>query len=164
MLIARSLVPVLAIVLPSCYPTIASAPSQTPLPTPTMSTQTHPLIQTVTLLAKEARRPPLGVPHDPNRPIGFASVFLRLSNPDLQERVVQVQRVEIRSQQDQTLQPFHQESKQIRLKPLENSEVVFHLTNQTGYQGQGGVKAIVTYQVGHQTRTVASAVVEVDRQ
>jgi len=115
------------------------------------------------LLATEEIRPPLGVKPDPTRDIGFASVFLSLENHQETNQTITIQNIEIRNVSDNQLQDFSFESKEIELKPLENSVIDIHLTNKTGYLGQDQVKAIVTYQIGDQVYTIESEFVEVDR-
>ncbi|MFM8005016.1 MAG: hypothetical protein ACKO86_08730 [Dolichospermum sp.] len=48
----------------------------------------------------------MGVPIDPQRNIGFASVFLRLENPQLTPVTVRVTKVEIRNLSNEELQSF----------------------------------------------------------
>lgn len=55
------------------------------------------------------------------------------------------------------------ESKQVELKPLENSVIDIHLTNKTGYLGQERVKALVTYQIGNQMEKIESEAVDIGR-
>ncbi|MDB9460231.1 hypothetical protein PN480_15275 [Dolichospermum circinale CS-1225] len=132
------------------------------LPALTMNINRH-LVKKVTLIAREENLPPLGVPIDPQRNIGFASVFLRLENPQLTSVTVTVTKVEIRNLSNEELQSFQHLPHKIQLKPLENSEVVLQLTNKSGYIGRNQVKAIVTYQIGDETSIVESEPVEVSR-
>lgn len=132
------------------------------LPALTMNINRH-LVKKVTLIAREENLPPLGVPIDPQRNIGFASVFLRLENPQLTSVTVTVTKVEIRNLSNEELQSFQHLPQEIQLKPLENSEVVLQLTNKSGYIGRNQVKAIVTYQIGDETSIVESEPVEVSR-
>ncbi len=120
-------------------------------------------IKSVTLLAREEKRLPLGQLPDPNRAIGFASVFLRIENSNEEDANLVIQKIEIRNASDGTVQAFSQLPQEIRLRPLENAENVFHLTNQTGYLGQGNVKAVITYQIGSQMYVIESAPVDVER-
>jgi len=120
-------------------------------------------IKNVTLLAREAKTPPDGVPPQLNRDIGFATVFISLENKYQKDIKVRVNRVEIRNASDDTLQPFSQLPQEIYLKPLENSKISFDLTNKTGYVGQDRVKAVVTYQIGDRLNIMESEPVEVDR-
>ena len=115
------------------------------------------------LLAWTQITPPNGVPIEPNRDIGFASVFLILENHQETNQTVTIQNIEIRNISDNQLQHFRSEAKQIDLKPLENSVIDIHLTNKTGYVGQDRVKAIVTYQIGKEVNIIESEPVEVDR-
>jgi hypothetical protein len=130
------------------------------LPALTMNSNKS-LVKKVTLIAREENLPPLGVPIDPQRNIGFASVFLRLENPQLTPVTVTVNKVEIRSLSSVKLQNFQYSLQEIQLKPLENSEVVLQLTNKSGYISRDQVKAIVTYQVGDETSIIESEPVEV---
>jgi hypothetical protein len=120
------------------------------------------LIQNVTLVPKVERIPPLGVPQNRDRDIGFASVFVRLENPQEANATVMIKSIEIRSATNGQLQDFNQPPQTIELKPLENSEIVFHLTNKTGYIGLDKVKAIVTYQIGDRVVSIESEAVALD--
>ncbi|MBE9219398.1 hypothetical protein [Dolichospermum flos-aquae] len=132
------------------------------LPAPTMNSNKS-LVKKVILIAREENLPPLGVPIDPQRNIGFASVFLRLENPQLTPVTVRVTKVEIRNLSNEELQTFQQSPQEIQLKPLENSEVVLQLTNKSGYIGSDKVKAIVTYKIAEETNIIESEPVEVSR-
>ena len=132
------------------------------LPALTMNSNSS-LVKKVTLIAREENLPPLGVPIDPQRNIGFASVFLRLENPQLTSVTVRVTKVEIRNLSNEELQIFQHSPQEIQLKPLENSEVVLQLTNKSGYIGRDQVKAIVTYKIAEETSIIESKAVEVSR-
>jgi hypothetical protein len=121
------------------------------------------LVKKVTLIAREQNLPPLGVPVDPQRNIGFASVLIRLENPLVTPTTVTITKVEIRNLSDGKLQDFPQISQEIQLKPLENSEVVLQLANKSGYAGQDKVKAIVTYKIENQSSIIESDAVEITR-
>ncbi|MDB9535831.1 hypothetical protein PN451_08265 [Dolichospermum planctonicum CS-1226] len=132
------------------------------LPALTMNSN-RSFVKKVTLIAREENLPPLGVPIDPQRNIGFASVFLRLENPQLTPVTVTVTKVEIRSLSSGKLQNFQHSPQEIQLKPLENSEVVLQLINKSGYIGSDQVKAIVTYKIAEETNIIESEPVEVSR-
>ena len=135
-------------------------PSSSSVP---IMTNTASLVKKVTLIAREQILPPLGVPVDPQRNIGFASVFLRLENPQPTPITVTVTKVEIRSLSDNQLQGFQQLPQEIKLKPLENSEIVFNLTNKHGYIGKHQVKAVVTYQVANDSSIIESKPVQISQ-
>ncbi|MEY2911626.1 MAG: hypothetical protein RLZZ184_935 [Cyanobacteriota bacterium] len=141
--------------------TYADAQSDS-LPALTMNSN-RSLVKKVTLIAREENLPPLGVPIDPQRNIGFTSVFLRLENPQLTSVTVTVTKVEIHSLSSEKLQNFQHSPQEIQLKPLENSEVVLQLTNKSGYIGRDKVKAIVTYKIAEETNIIESEPVEVSR-
>jgi hypothetical protein len=135
-----------------------------------MPSTTNPVVRSVTLLAREERRHPVGVPSQPNRDIGFASVFLRIENTKEENTILTIKNVEIRNASDGTVQAFsrppqeiHSIPEEIRLTPLANAEIGFHFTNKTGYLGQDKVRAVVTYQIGEQVSVVMSDPVEVNR-
>ncbi|MCA2720088.1 MAG: hypothetical protein ACK5QJ_14660 [Microcystis sp.] len=119
-------------------------------------------IKNVELLAKEERYPPDGIPPQANRDIGFADVFVHLENS--QETIIKlkIQKIEIRNASDSKLQDFSFVPQTVELKPLENSELVFHLSNKTGYVGQDKVKAVLAYQVKNQVRVIESEAVTVN--
>ncbi|NMF59612.1 hypothetical protein [Pseudanabaena yagii] len=115
------------------------------------------------LMAREENLPSIGVRPDTNRDIGFATVLLTLENHQEKNQKIIIQNIEIYSVADNQLQPFAFTSKQIELRPLENAMIDMHLTNKTGYLGQGRVKAVVTYQIDDQLDKVESESVNVER-
>ncbi|MBD2319219.1 MAG: hypothetical protein ACLBM1_04615 [Cuspidothrix sp.] len=117
----------------------------------------------VSLLAREEKLPSIGIRPDANRDIGFATVLLTLENHQEKHQTIIIQNIEIYSIADNQLQPFGFTSRQIELKPLENAMIDIHLSNKIGYFGQGGVKAVVTYQFGNQVDKIESEVVDIDR-
>ncbi|WP_236630661.1 hypothetical protein [Aphanizomenon flos-aquae] len=117
----------------------------------------------VSLLSQENKLPPLGIPPQRNRDIGFATVFVSLENHQMKNQTVIIENIEVRNISDHKLQSFSFQPKQIELKPLENSVIDIHLTNKTGYSGKDQVKAIITYQVGEEVNKIESQAVEVDR-
>lgn len=138
------------------------------LPAPRKAENTMPPIvgisvKSVTLMAREENRPPLGVPRNSNRDIGFASVFLRIENTGEKNANLVIQKIEIRNASDGKIQKFSQSPQEIRLHPLENSENAFYLTNKTGYSGQDKVKAVVTLKIGFQVSVIESEPVAVER-
>ncbi|MUG96599.1 hypothetical protein F7734_31390 [Scytonema sp. UIC 10036] len=120
-------------------------------------------IQSVTLLAKEQKNSPIGQPPTSNRDIGFASVFFRLSNTVEKDSKITILSIKIVNVKDEQLQDFAYSQKEITLRPLQNSEIPFYLTNKTGYLGSDKVKAVITYQIGNQIRFVESEPVTVER-
>ncbi|WP_407897705.1 hypothetical protein [Scytonema sp. NUACC26] len=120
-------------------------------------------ITRVTLLAREEKTLPIGQPPTPNRDIGFASVFLRLENPLEANYQVTIQNIKIINVSNGRSQHFSYSPQKITMRPLENSEQAFHLTNKTGYVGTDKVKAVVTYQIGERVNAMTSAPVEVER-
>ncbi len=117
----------------------------------------------VTLLAREEKTPPIGEPAPPNRDIGFASVFIRLTNLKESDSQITIQNIKIVNVNNTNLQNFSFSPKKIVLHPLENSEEVFHLKNKTGYLGEEPVKAIVTYEIDNVVSQINSDLTEVDR-
>lgn len=128
-----------------------------------MSSIANISIKNITLQAREEKTPPDGVPDRQNRDIGFASVFLRIENPKEEDVSLTVQRVEIRNTADGAVQLSDSSPQQIRLRPLENSEVVFHLTNKNGYSEHKQVKAVINYRIGDRMQVIESTPVEVER-
>jgi len=117
----------------------------------------------VSLLSQENKLPPVGIPPQPNRDIGFATVFISLENHQQKNQTVIIKKIEVRNVSDHKLQSFSFQPKQIELKPLENSVIDIHLSNKIGYSGKDQVKAIITYQIGSQVNKIESEAVEVDR-
>ena len=69
---------ILAFNLIACHTSIANTNNQISSKETIMNKSHDNLLSRVTLMAKEDRIPPLGIPQNPNRDIGFASVFVRL--------------------------------------------------------------------------------------
>lgn len=128
-----------------------------------MPSQTDIFIKQITLIAKEEKRPPLGIPEKGERNIGFASVSLRLENTQEEKVIILIKSIEIRNIIDGKPQDFNWSTQEISLKPLENAEVMFDLTNKTGYIGQDKVKAIVVYEIGDKVHSIESEAVEVKK-
>lgn len=121
------------------------------------------LISEVTLQAREEKKLPSGANPNPNRDIGFASVFVRLENPQESNVKLTIKNVEIRNTYDNKVQIAQSSPQEIILKPLENSEEVFRLTNKTGYSKNNKVKAVITYQIGEQEEIIESKPTEIER-
>jgi hypothetical protein len=128
-----------------------------------MSLSDRVILKSLSLSPREAVFPPDGVPPDPNRDLGFATVFLTLENITETAIAVKIQKVEIHNATDNRPQPFSHTAQEILLKPLEQSKLAFHLTNKTGYVGRDRVKAVVTLQIGDRVVVVESDAVAVDR-
>lgn len=124
---------------------------------------TNVSIKILTLLAREERKPPVGVSPAANRDIGFASVFLRLENTNKEDATLIVKTIQIQNIADNSIQMASKSPQSIHLKPLENLENAFHLTNKTGYSGQDKVKAVIIYQLGDQVQVIESIPVKVKR-
>lgn len=121
------------------------------------------LIKSVTLQARDEGSLPIGVTPDPNRDIGFATVFMHLENHTEANVKLTIEHIEIRNTSNGEVQLKMFSPQTIVLHPLEYSEEVFQLTNKTGYSSHNRVKAVINYQVGEQVSTIESAPVEVER-
>lgn len=119
-------------------------------------------VKEVALLAREEINPPVGQSSTPNRDIGFATVFLSLENQQKADSKIKILSISIINT-DNKIQNFDFPTKEIILRPLENSEQAFYMTNKTGYSDSDKVKALVTYQIGEQLSTVVSDFVQVNR-
>lgn len=128
-----------------------------------MSSEKNILISEVTLQAREEKNLPSGGQSIPNKEIGFASVFLRLENTQESNVNLIVKNIEIRNTSDEKIQIKKTSPQKINLKPLENSEEVFHLTNKTGYSEKNRVKAVITYQIGEKSQKIESKPIEIER-
>ncbi|MBW4644650.1 MAG: hypothetical protein KME23_16945 [Goleter apudmare HA4340-LM2] len=117
----------------------------------------------ITLLAREENTPPIGEVSQPNRDIGFASVFIRLVNLKESDSKITIQNIKIVSIDDGKSQNFSFSPQELVLRPLENAEHVFHLKNKTGYLGKDAVKAIVTYKVGNLDGEIRSDFIQLTR-
>ena len=152
------------LILANCHcPTLVGEPSAHLVSQAAMaSTNVH--IKSVTLLARERKKDFFsGSPLQPNRDIGFASVFVRIDNPKEENASLIIQSIEVRNASNEKVQMASQASEEIQLKPLEHYENVFPLTNKTGYSGRDRVKAVITYKVKEQVQVIESPPVEVDR-
>jgi hypothetical protein len=128
----------------------------------TMSSNQGIIVKTVSLIAREEKNAPIGTTVKSNRNIGFASVFLSLENQNLADANFVIKSIEIRDISNNSLQDFKSSCQTVKLKPLENSTVAFHLTNKTGYK-MGKVKAIIKYQLGQQIKVIESGAVDIDK-
>lgn len=120
----------------------------------------HPWMHKIELSAREDLYPPSGTLPQADRPIGLASVFLYFENPGLEDVTIVLEMIEIQTVDGQP-QPFEFSSTDIRLRPLEHSELLFHLSNTVGYVGDGPVQAIATYRVGDRQYHLTSDPVEI---
>ena len=128
-----------------------------------MSSPTDISISRVTLLAREEKQLPPGAAPDQNRDIGFASVFLRLKNPTEANAKLIIKKIEIRHAFNGQIQMAQLSPQEILLRPLENAETVFQLTNKTGFSRHNRVKAILTIQTGDTEAVIETNPVEIER-
>lgn len=153
----------LVMFLASYNTTILAGNPRTRVATESSMTSPKLEVKNVTLLAREEKSPPPGKAPTSNRAIGLASVFIRLENTQEKDINLIIKSIQIQSVADGSVQVASQSPQEVRLRPLENSENVFHLTNKTGYSGQGQVKAVITYQLEDQVAVIESSPVEVKR-
>jgi len=113
------------------------------------------------LRAREEQVPPRGIPLQADRDLAFADVFVRLQNPQTQVVRLTLEKIDICNIPSNQLQDFSFSAQPVELKPLENSELVFHLSNKTGYTGGHQVKAVLTYRVSDQRYMIESDAVDV---
>ncbi|WP_353259203.1 hypothetical protein [Prochlorothrix hollandica] len=116
------------------------------------------------VIAREEVRPPVGVPLQPNRDIGFASIFLDLLNNQEKDHVVTIEAVEIYNVTSKQLESFEFLPQEVILRPLENSIISISLTNKVGYGEGDSAKATVTYTLEGKTYKIESAIVPIDYQ
>ncbi|MGI0486936.1 hypothetical protein ACN4EK_15965 [Pantanalinema rosaneae CENA516] len=128
------------------------------------------IFQTVTLQAREERRAPIGLATTPasrqppvDRYLGFANVFLTLTNPEPRDTTIVIRRIEIRNVKTEAVYLTTPSPTVIRLRPLENSVNDVHLINKTGFPGQDPVKAVVYYEVEQRPGVIESQPVAVTR-
>lgn len=153
----------LVMFLASSSSTILAGNPRTRVATGSSMTSPKLEVKNVTLLAREEKSPPPGKAPTSNRDIGLASVFIRLENTQEKDINLIIKSIQIQSVADGSVQMASQSPQEVRLRPLENSENVFHLTNKTGYSGRGQVKAVITYQLEDQVAVIESSPVEVKR-
>jgi hypothetical protein len=144
----------------------APTPAQTIMPTkrPTeMLTTNGVTLKSIALQVRDAQRPPVGKPVLADRDIGFADVVLQLENHREEQTTVVIDSIQIHEADTDRIYMATQIPKTIHLGPLEYSAQDVHLTNKTGFPGQGGVQAKVTLTIAGQRSTVMSSIVTVDR-
>jgi hypothetical protein len=145
------------------FPSIDGLPPNIlPIQEVSMSTH-HNLVQSIRLIAREQRKPPIGVSPKTEREAGFATVFLTTENIKQQSVQVTIQKIQIEDVMTNHIYLENQIPQEIHLKPLENSINDFHLMNKVGYSTQNQVKAVVTYQVDRQIYVIESDPVEIER-
>jgi hypothetical protein len=148
------------LVLVAAIALISGAIAALAKPTPIQNPQIHQ----VKLLARDAsQNRQTGRRLDLDRPIGFANLFLTLSNTETVTVTLKIQRIEIQEEQTGKVHLMTPTAQDISLRPLEQGEYALYLSNQMGYPNPNRVKAIVTYQVGEQHQTIESQFVEVQR-
>lgn len=128
-----------------------------------VSSKTTLSVSNITLRAREEKLLPPGATPNPNRDIGFASVFLRLENLNLEKAKLIVKKIEIRNTFNHQVQMVDLSPQEIHLRPLENREESFEITNKTGYFKYGQVKALITYQTGDIEEVIESKPVAIER-
>jgi hypothetical protein len=120
-------------------------------------------VKEIRLVAREHRSPPVGVPIEAHRNIGFADVFLTIENDREEAGDVMIEKIRIEDMENREIPIEDDVQQQIAFNPLEHSVNDFHLTNKFGYREKARVKAVVTYQVNRQSYTMESDVMEVNR-
>lgn len=121
------------------------------------------LVKAVTLMAREEKTPPPGQPVTPDRPIGFAAVFLQIENPTQEAMTVVIEKIQIRDALTGQVKIESEAPQSVHLRPLENSTNDFHLTSRVGYGVGDHLKAVVTYQVNGQRQVIESGPIAIER-
>jgi hypothetical protein len=94
--------------------------------------------------------PPVGVPVDPDRPIGFAQVNFMLENKTENLIEVDIDRIEVQEAiGHRTLMTLR--GPKILLRGLEISPQQFRLTHSTGYGQIQNVEAVISYRIKDQS-------------
>jgi hypothetical protein len=120
-------------------------------------------VKKIRLVAREHQSPPVGIPIEADRNIGFADVFLTIENEREEAADVMIKKIRIEDMENREIPIEDDVQQQIAFNPLEHSVNDFHLTNKFGYREKARVKAVVTYQVNRQSYTMESDVMEVNR-
>ena len=141
---------------------IATSSSAMPS-TQTMFTANGITLKPITLQAREEKNPPVGQPLSTDRNIGFADIFLQLENHREVPAVVLIEKIQIQAVTTGRVYMALTAPQTIHLRPLEYSAQDFHLTNKTGFAGQGAIQAIVTLNIADQSITLTSPALSVDR-
>jgi hypothetical protein len=124
---------------------------------PTLYSSTQPFIRAIALIAQEEPQAPLGERPDPNRPIGFASVFLMINNPAHTECCLVLRSLSVVDALTGEVMLHHPKPQTILLMPLENTTIDVHLNNHTGYGDTRKVRAIAQYQSMVQSSNIMSS-------
>ncbi len=119
------------------------------------------LFKSLTLIAQQEAQLPDGAIDSPDRPIGFASIFLTLENPSDRIQTLELLKVEVIAMDNGSIQLSSDETQIIKLMPLENAVLDVQLNNLEGYGTEGEVKAIATYRIHETVHSIESTAVEV---
>jgi hypothetical protein len=153
----------LAVLITACSGVFSQTPKNVSLSMCSKVSMNSPSIISprLRLIAREERLPPVGIPAQLDRNIGFADIFIRLDNPKDAKIQLVLEKIEICDVSHDVLQNFSFLPQTIELKPLENSELVFHLKNKTGYAKKGKVKAILRYRFENKEYVIESDAVAI---
>jgi hypothetical protein len=143
-------------------PSLPSTPNPPNPPNP-MLTATGITLQPVTLQAREEQQSSSGQPPKADRDIGFADVFWQLENQRETEQTVVIEQIQIQDAATGRVYMTTTAPQTIRLRPLESVAQDFHLTNKTGFSGQGAIQAIVRVKIAGQSTVLTSSAIRVDR-
>lgn len=129
-----------------------------PIPRPAMS----PVVirEPLRLRAWEEDLPPLGVPPDPNRPIGYALLSVTFENTSLKRVEVKIESVTVRSAQNGRVISSLPSSTLI-LMPLEISPQQYQLFSRQGYGGDRKLTGSLVYTVEGRTYILTTGPVPV---
>jgi hypothetical protein len=141
----------------ACKPMlIPTPPAPTPMPPSTMTHATDITLTNITLQAREELRPPVGSKPQPDRDIGFATLFYQFENHREADQAVTIDQVQIQNAHSGRIYMQTEAPQTLHLRPLEISANDVHLNNKTGFAGAGQVRAVITYTLAGRQETLTT--------
>jgi hypothetical protein len=113
------------------------------------------------MTVRQESQKPVGELNAVDRPRGFAAVFLDLENTQAIAQPVTIRRVEVQDSLGR-VQFVQEQPLEISLGGLEYASRDFHLQHPGSVQAIGKLRAIVYYQMGHETGKITSEFVNLE--
>jgi hypothetical protein len=113
------------------------------------------------MTVRQEAQKPVGELNAVDRPRGFAVVFLDLENKQAIAQPVTIRRVEVQDSLGR-VQFVQEQPLEISLGGLEYASRDFHLQHPGSVQAIGKLRAIVYYQMGHETGKITSEFVNLE--
>jgi len=106
-------------------------------------------LENFSVTPRQENNSPIGASPDPNRNIGFADVFLDLTNSTENNMSITIESLEIRNTQSNDVEMQLASSEELSLGPLQPLNHVFNLKKKAGYSELDVVKAVMTYRINN---------------